>query len=129
VGGYIVPALNLPAKYSSDAGHALCNIKTAGDFAAVYQDVSTTEGLMRIYSLRSNGFDVSAIAKQYGGGGHRKAAGFKIPLSQVDANGNPLLAEHPSDIEWDNPLEEAQTLMARAQELIAKAMTPPDEES
>lgn len=32
------------------------------------------------YSLRSRGdFDVSAIAKQFGGGGHKNAAGFKSP--------------------------------------------------
>jgi nanoRNase/pAp phosphatase (c-di-AMP/oligoRNAs hydrolase) len=32
-----------------------------------------------VYSLRSNaaGIDVSEIAKQFGGGGHRNAAGFK----------------------------------------------------
>lgn len=35
----------------------------------------------RIYSLRSrSNFDVSAFAKQFGGGGHAKAAGFKITL-------------------------------------------------
>lgn len=32
-----------------------------------------------IYSLRSRGdFDVSAVAKQFGGGGHRNAAGFTV---------------------------------------------------
>lgn len=34
----------------------------------------------RVYSLRSdeNGVDVSAIAKQHGGGGHARAAGFRV---------------------------------------------------
>lgn len=33
------------------------------------------------YSLRSRGdFDVSAIAKQYGGGGHKNAAGFTVDM-------------------------------------------------
>ena len=33
-----------------------------------------------VFSLRSddNGLDVSEIAKQYGGGGHKHAAGFKL---------------------------------------------------
>ncbi|KKK83930.1 hypothetical protein LCGC14_2788440, partial [marine sediment metagenome] len=43
-------------------------------FAGCYWD--TPEG--RVFSLRSAGdFDVSAIAKQYGGGGHKSAAGFR----------------------------------------------------
>jgi nanoRNase/pAp phosphatase (c-di-AMP/oligoRNAs hydrolase) len=35
-------------------------------------------------SLRSekNGFDVSRIAKKYGGGGHTQAAGFLLPASK-----------------------------------------------
>lgn len=34
-----------------------------------------------ICSLRSiGGYDVSAIAKRFGGGGHRNAAGFKVPM-------------------------------------------------
>jgi len=34
---------------------------------------------MTVYSLRSIGdFDVSAVAKQYGGGGHKNAAGFQV---------------------------------------------------
>lgn len=33
------------------------------------------------WSLRSNGeFDVSAIAKHHGGGGHKNAAGFETAL-------------------------------------------------
>jgi nanoRNase/pAp phosphatase (c-di-AMP/oligoRNAs hydrolase) len=36
---------------------------------------------LRIFSLRSVGdFDVSAIAKIYGGGGHKNAAGFTVPI-------------------------------------------------
>lgn len=35
------------------------------------------------FSLRSEGeFDVSSIAKQYGGGGHRNAAGFQLPYQK-----------------------------------------------
>jgi nanoRNase/pAp phosphatase (c-di-AMP/oligoRNAs hydrolase) len=35
-------------------------------------------------SLRSNGdYDVSAIAKAFGGGGHRNAAGFQVPVETL----------------------------------------------
>ena len=35
----------------------------------------------RTFGLRAadDGMDVSEVAKQYGGGGHAKAAGFKVP--------------------------------------------------
>lgn len=74
IGGHRVPVANLPYTMSSDAGHALA---TRRPFAACYWD--TPEG--RVFSLRSNndGIDVSEVAKQYGGGGHTKAAGFKVP--------------------------------------------------
>ena len=41
--------------------------------------VGTTDG--RVFSLRSTeeGLDVSEIAKQYGGGGHKHASGFRVP--------------------------------------------------
>lgn len=75
IGGYDVPVANLPYTLTSDAGHMMC----AGEpFAACYWD--TPDG--RSFSLRSTdeGEDVSAVAKQYGGGGHRNASGFKVPF-------------------------------------------------
>lgn len=46
--------------------------------AACYWD--TPNG--RVFSLRSteDGPDVSEIAKSYGGGGHKNAAGFQMPI-------------------------------------------------
>lgn len=39
---------------------------------------------MTQFSLRSAGeLDVSAIAKRYGGGGHKNAAGFQLPLAEA----------------------------------------------
>jgi hypothetical protein len=83
LGGRKVPVANLPLTLTSDAGHALCASPYDGTndlppFAACYWD--TPEG--RVFSLRSmdGGADVSAIAKQYGGGGHARAAGFRMPL-------------------------------------------------
>lgn len=74
IGGYDVPVANLPYTFSSDAGHKMGK---GEPFAACYYD--TPEG--RCFSLRStdDGQDVSAVAKCYGGGGHRNAAGFTMP--------------------------------------------------
>lgn len=65
--------VNLPYNYSSDAGHLLCQ---GEPFAATYY----YDGEGYVFSLRSddNGLDVSEIAKKYGGGGHKHAAGFKL---------------------------------------------------
>ena len=74
IGGYNVPVSNLPYTLTSDAGHLMAD---GEPFAACYWD--TPDG--RVYSLRSTdaGIDVSEIAKQYGGGGHRNASGFRVP--------------------------------------------------
>ena len=52
-------------------------------FAACYWD--TPKG--RVFSLRSSddGADVSEVAKQYGGGGHRNASGFTVSFAQAQA--------------------------------------------
>lgn len=78
IGGYNVPVANLPYTLTSDAGHLLAK---GEPFAGCYWD--TPQG--RVFSLRSTdeGLDVSAIAKPYGGGGHRNAAGFRV--SYADA--------------------------------------------
>lgn len=71
IGGHEVWVANLPYTLASDAA----NLMAKGEpFAATYCD--TPAG--RSFSLRStpDGLDVSAIAKGYGGGGHRNAAGF-----------------------------------------------------
>src|SRR5262249_14388588 len=76
IGGHDVPVSNLPYTLTSDAGHLMAK---GEPFAACYWD--TPEG--RVYSLRSTegGIDVSTIAKAYGGGGHRDAAGFRVPYT------------------------------------------------
>jgi len=78
IGGLVVPVANLPYIYSSDAGHELSK---NFPFAACYWD--TPDG--RVFSLRSgeNGVDVSAVAKEFGGGGHRNAAGFKVSFAKA----------------------------------------------
>lgn len=79
IDGHVVPAANLPYIYSSDAGEIMGKDAL---FAACYWD--TPDG--RVFSLRSDkykGADVSLIAKKYGGGGHRNAAGFKVSLKEA----------------------------------------------
>lgn len=80
IGGYCVPVANLPYTLTSDAGHELARGRP---FAACYWD--TPAG--RVFSLRStdDGIDVSEIAKQYGGGGHRNAAGFRVSFTEAQA--------------------------------------------
>lgn len=77
IAGHDVPALNAPYMWSSDAGH----IMSKGEpFAACYWD--TPDG--RVFSLRSakDGLNVANIAKQFGGGGHKHAAGYRIPATR-----------------------------------------------
>jgi oligoribonuclease NrnB/cAMP/cGMP phosphodiesterase (DHH superfamily) len=78
IAGHTVPMANLPHTLTSDAGHKLAEGKP---FAGCYWD--TPEG--RVFSLRSTdaGLDVSAIANQYGGGGHRNASGFRVAYADL----------------------------------------------
>lgn len=73
IAGHDVPVLNAPYFWSSDAGHIMAQ---GEPFAACYWD--TPEG--RVYSLRSSddGLDVSEVAAQFGGGGHKHAAGYRV---------------------------------------------------
>lgn len=88
IGGHIVPCLNAPYFFSSEAGHLMCK---GYPFAACWWE--TEAG--RVFSLRSdeNGIDVSEVAKKYGGGGHKNAAGFSVPHDAADPiTGLPVIA-------------------------------------
>lgn len=76
IGEHEVWACNLPYTFSSDAGNILAQGQPFG--ATFYVDENSA-----YFSLRSTeeGIDVSDIAKSYGGGGHKHAAGFKVPLA------------------------------------------------
>ena len=76
IGGIVVPVASLPYTLTSDAGHLMAT-EHASKIGVCYWD--TPEG--RVFSLRStdDGPDVSEIAKQYGGGGHAHASGFRVP--------------------------------------------------
>ncbi len=79
IGGQVVWGASLPYTLTSDAGHLMAS--EGEPFAACYWD--TPDG--RTFSLRSrdDGADVSLIAKQYGGGGHPHASGFRVPFDQL----------------------------------------------
>jgi len=71
--GYEIYAVNAPHAFASQMGNALCTKKPP--IAIVWQ---WSGGKIEV-SLRSNGrVDVSEIAKKFGGGGHKAAAGFKF---------------------------------------------------
>lgn len=76
IGNYRVPVICAPNFMASDLAGELAQ---GHPFAAVFWDGEFS----RNYSLRSRGdFDVSEIAKQYGGGGHKNAAGFKVDIKK-----------------------------------------------
>lgn len=74
IAGHDVPAASIPYTMASDAGAILAQ---GEHFAACYYDTAHT----REFSLRSHadGLDVSVVAGLYGGGGHARAAGFRVP--------------------------------------------------
>jgi len=73
IDGHKVPVASLPYTMVSDAAHLMA---LDAPFAACYWD--TPEG--RTFGLRSveGGMDVGEIARSYGGGGHKHAAGFSV---------------------------------------------------
>jgi len=73
VAGFTVPVANATC-YWSEVGNTLCKRFPDSPFSATWYLMSNGS---KKWSLRSIGdFDVSAIAKNYGGGGHKNAAGF-----------------------------------------------------
>lgn len=72
---YVVPCVNAPGMFASDVCHELLQRNPEAPFAASFS-CSPKEGIT--YSLRSEDsrIDVSEVAKRFGGGGHRNAAGF-----------------------------------------------------
>lgn len=66
--------VNAPGMFASRIGNILA--ERSGTFGATWFE--SHDGSIK-FSVRSEGdYDVSAIAKQYGGGGHRNAAGFSL---------------------------------------------------
>lgn len=86
IGGQTVPVINVPKMFTSDAIEMMLQApECSADFALAYVD--GPEG--RRFSIRAregSGFDVSAIAKQFGGGGHKASAGFSMPHDWLGDN-------------------------------------------
>ena len=90
----VIPAMNMPTRWEaalmglaancpphlqSDVGHELAN--QSGTFGLLW---CIDKDNRCKCSLRSNGdYDVSAIAKAFGGGGHRNAAGFMTDIQTL----------------------------------------------
>lgn len=87
--GHVVPCVNLPFTHASDAGHLMCTEEPQYPFAVIY-----FQGRNSVtYSMRSQGdFDVQAIARKFGGGGHKNAAGFRL---DVNSDEHPELVTDP----------------------------------
>lgn len=76
LGGYRVPIVNA-SDLRSEIANRLCTLHPEAPFAAAYYDAQDGH---RSWSLRSVGdFDVAALAKRFGGGGHKNASGFTEP--------------------------------------------------
>src|SRR3990172_9485436 len=79
IGGFQIPVVNASI-LASEVTNKLCKDWPQYPFSASYVD-NTKKGI-RLWRLTSIGeFDVSEIAKLYGGGGHRNAAGFQQVLT------------------------------------------------
>lgn len=80
IAGYHVPVVNAPAHIGSELLHQLSD---GHPFAAAYEDKPER----RAWQLRSGGehaIDVSEIAQQFGGGGHKNASGFSTQTHEIE---------------------------------------------
>jgi oligoribonuclease NrnB/cAMP/cGMP phosphodiesterase (DHH superfamily) len=71
---HVVPVANSPYAF---AGDVAARLSESAAFGAAYYDTLN----QRVFTLRSygpHGVDVSEIARYYGGGGHTRAAGFRL---------------------------------------------------
>jgi len=77
IGGVLMPACNAPYMFASEMGNLMAREpQNTSRMAACWYERGDGR---RVFSLRSVGeADVSEIAKRYGGGGHRNAAGFTV---------------------------------------------------
>lgn len=75
LGGHVVPIVNTTTLFSEVAGEL-----AAGYPFGVAWFVRADGKIQVSLRVREGDFDVSALAKRYGGGGHAKAAGFESDL-------------------------------------------------
>jgi uncharacterized protein len=78
---HCIPIVNATVLFS-EAASALCAKFSDAPFAAYY--FVRHDGEIHV-GLRSRGdFDVSVVAAKFGGGGHKNAAGFALPLAAIN---------------------------------------------
>ena len=78
IDGNLVIVLNIPYQNASETADRLLELYPGVDYAMGY--FQRADGRWQ-YSLRSRSeFDVSEVAKKYGGGGHAQAAGFDTAM-------------------------------------------------
>lgn len=83
--GYEVLVVN-STEFRSEIANRLCTLNPDMAFAAAYYDDKNGD---RNWSLRSVGeFDVAALARQMGGGGHKNASGFtgEAPVAALEGS-------------------------------------------
>lgn len=76
IGGYSIPCVNVPYHMGSDVGNRLLKLYPDAPFSGYFLFNSNGDEQWGLRGRDSDDFDVSEIAKQYGGGGHKKASGF-----------------------------------------------------
>ena len=82
--GYYINANSI---FSSELGSRLCRLDKKHGFAIIWSVVTTIDGKPQIScSVRSHNFEFGSdgISKLFGGGGHKNAAGFKLPLDKLN---------------------------------------------
>lgn len=81
--GYSVPCVNANHFFASDLGN---NLSTYHPFAASFTiSLEKSQVFFSLRSSKSNKYfvNVAEIAEKFGGGGHKHAAGFAVPLNQA----------------------------------------------
>jgi hypothetical protein len=84
---YFGYCINANSIFSSELGSRLCRLDKKHGFAIIWSVVTTTDGQPQIAcSVRSHDFEFGSdgISKLFGGGGHKNAAGFKLPLDKLN---------------------------------------------
>lgn len=80
--------------FQSEVGHKICELFPDAKFAAMYYDKDATTRMWSLRGRATDDFDCSEVAKKFGGGGHKKACGFKTSIENdpiVRAAANTLM--------------------------------------
>ena len=84
---YFGYCINANSIFSSELGSRLCRLDKKHGFAIIWSVITTIDGQPQIAcSVRSHDFEFGSdgISKLFGGGGHKNAAGFKLPLDKLN---------------------------------------------